>query len=125
MEATGSRFEDLDPAERKQSEHIRAKFWPKLARFAANVPFADELVAAYYCAFDRRTPHTVRITLLGALAYFVLPADAVPDFLPLVGFADDAGVLAAAVAAVTRHITPAHRRAATEALDRLRVDGSH
>src|SRR5207247_1844925 len=55
---------------------VRRGFWPKLARFVARLPFAEDLLTAYYCAFDRHTPSQVRAILLGALAYFVLPIDA-------------------------------------------------
>ena len=94
-------------------------FWKKLARVVARVSFAEDLVAALYCALDRQTPGYVRATLLGALAYFLMPADTIPDFLMVLGFTDDAAVLAAAVAAVGRHLQPEHREAARERLDRL------
>lgn len=95
------------------------RFWRKLACGLARIPFAEDLVAAYICAMDRETPTYVRAVLLGAVAYFVLPADAVPDILAGLGFTDDASVLAAAVAAVGRHLTPAHRMLARARLDRL------
>ena len=50
-------------------------------------------VAAYYCAFDPETPVKVRLTLIGALAYFVLPLDAIPDMIFGLGFADDIALL--------------------------------
>jgi uncharacterized membrane protein YkvA (DUF1232 family) len=62
----------------------------------------------------------VKAALIGAIAYFVLPADAVPDVLPLVGYTDDAAVLAAAIKIVTSHITPDHREAARRTLARMR-----
>jgi uncharacterized membrane protein YkvA (DUF1232 family) len=61
----------------------------------------------------------VKATLIGALAYFVLPTDAVPDFLPVLGFADDAASLAAALRLVAAHVLPEHRTAAEAALERL------
>src|SRR5487761_2118507 len=88
---------------------LRRSFWRKLKRVAAHIPFAEELLAAYYCAFDRDTPLPVKATLVGALAYFVLPVDAIPDVLPVIGFTDDAAVLATAIKLVTSHIRPAHR----------------
>jgi len=95
---------------------VRAGFWPKVTRVAARLPFAEDLLAAYYCAFDRRTPNHVRVILLGALAYFVMPIDVVPDMLPILGFADDAALLAGALKAVTDAIRPEHREAARRAL---------
>ncbi|MCF8475505.1 MAG: DUF1232 domain-containing protein [Pseudolabrys sp.] len=91
---------------------LRRDFWRKARRAAARVPFADDLLAAYYCAFDRATPLHVKTILIGAIAYFVLPIDAIPDVMPALGFTDDAAVLAAAIKAVASHISPAHRDAA-------------
>src|SRR5919206_2826267 len=88
------------------------RFWKKLARVIARITFAEDLVAAFYCAVDRNTPTYVRATLLGALAYFMLPTDAIPDFLAIVGFTDDAAVLAAAIGAVGRHLKDEHPEAA-------------
>ena len=60
----------------------------------------------------------VRAALLGALAYFVLPFDAVPDVLPMLGFADDAAILATALRMVANHLRPEHREAARQALEK-------
>ncbi len=98
---------------------VRRGFWRKLGQFAAQIPFAEDLLTAYYCAFDRQTPLHVRGALLGALAYFVVPFDILPDVLPALGFTDDAAVLAGAIRLVMAHIQPEHREAASEALGRL------
>ncbi len=103
------------------TERLARDFWRKLGRVAARVPFAADLLAAYYCAFDSGTPVKVKAMLLGAIAYFVLPTDAIPDMLPVIGFTDDAAVIAAALKLVADHITPAHRQAAREALERLKA----
>ena len=58
------------------------------------------------------------IALIGALAYFVLPFDFVPDMLPFIGFTDDAAVLATAIRLVAVHIRPEHREAARRVLAR-------
>jgi uncharacterized membrane protein YkvA (DUF1232 family) len=99
-----------DPAKLKRDgARVRRGFWPKLKRSLGRIPFADDLVAAYYCATDRATPAYVRAVLMGALAYFILPADVIPDFVIGFGFTDDASVLLAAVSAVSAHIKPEHR----------------
>jgi len=100
----------------REQAYVRRGFWTKLRRFAAGLPFAEDLLAAYYCAFDRDTPFAVKAALLGALAYFVLPFDAIPDIMPLLGFADDAAILATALRMVANHIRPAHRDAAKRAM---------
>jgi uncharacterized membrane protein YkvA (DUF1232 family) len=98
---------------------VRQGFWRKVGRLAATMPFTEELLTAYYCAFDRNTPTHVRVALVGALAYFIAPFDIVPDVLPVVGLTDDAAVLAAVFKAVWDNIRPVHRAAAKEALARL------
>ena len=101
---------------RRRERDVRANFWRTTRRAARQIPFMDELVAAYFCALDNRTPLRVRGTLLAALGYFVLPVDLVPDFLIGFGFTDDVAVLTAAITAIRNHITPAHRAAASKAL---------
>ena len=51
----------------RDEDTVRRGFWRKARRFAARVPFAEDLLAAYYCAFDRETPMQVKAALLGAL----------------------------------------------------------
>jgi uncharacterized membrane protein YkvA (DUF1232 family) len=92
--------------------NLRLGFWRKLGPTVARIPFAEDLLAAYYCAFDRDTPLHVKGALVAALAYFVLPTDAISDVLPIIGFTDDAAALAATVKLVSDHITPVHRQAA-------------
>ena len=96
----------------------KREFWAKARRVARKLPFAEDLLAAYYCAFDKATPFQVKTALLGALAYFVLPADAMPDVLPLLGYGDDALVLVTALKLVSGHVRDEHREAARQALAR-------
>ncbi len=111
----------FEPADRlaQDRESVRTRFWLKLKRVAARLPFAEDLLAAYYCAFDKETPRHVQVTLLGAIAYFILPFDFIPDMLPVLGFTDDAAVLATAIRLVATHITSDHRDAARAALQRV------
>ena len=95
-----------------ESDHeagVRRDFFAKIKRVMAVVPFADEAVAAYFCAIDARTPRWVKVTLLGSLAYFIAPADLIPDFIAALGYTDDAAVLLGAVRAVGGSITQDHR----------------
>lgn len=100
---------------------VKEKFLPKLARVLARVPFAEDLLAAYFCAFDRATPARAKGILIGALAYFVLPVDLMPDIALGLGFTDDLAVLIAAFKVVSIHLTEAHRQRARETLARLRA----
>jgi uncharacterized membrane protein YkvA (DUF1232 family) len=110
----------FEPADRlaEDRESVRRRFWIKLKRVVARLPFAEDLLAAYYCAFDKETPRHVQGALLGAVAYFILPFDFIPDMLPVLGFTDDAAVLATAIRLVASHITEGHRQAARAALKR-------
>ncbi len=98
---------------------VRRGFWPKLRRVVRHIPFAEDAVALYFCALDRDTPAATKGVLLAALAYFVLPTDFIPDFLPGLGFTDDAAVIAAALGLARRSIKPEHREAARARLERL------
>jgi uncharacterized membrane protein YkvA (DUF1232 family) len=104
----------------RRERRIRADFLPKLRRVLAQVPFAEDLLSAYYAVLDRRTPLAVRATLVGALAYFILPFDLIPDVLAGVGFTDDAAVLFAALRSVAGSIEERHREAARRWLDEAR-----
>lgn len=101
---------------------VEAGFWKKLRRVASKLPFLDELLAAYYCAIDPETPLQVKAILFGALAYFIMPVDLIPDFVAWFGFTDDAAVLFAAIRAVSDSITPGHREQARASLARLAAD---
>ena len=104
----------------KKEARVRENFFPKLKRVLAGVPFAEELAAAYYCAFDGKTPVKAKGILVAALAYFILPFDIVPDFILGLGFTDDMAVLLAAINVVRTHVTEAHRQRARETLGRIR-----
>ncbi|MBS0221216.1 MAG: DUF1232 domain-containing protein [Proteobacteria bacterium] len=93
-------------------QRVREGFWRKARRTLGKVPFTEDAVAAFHCATDTATPLPIRATLFGALAYFVMPFDIIPDFIAGLGYTDDAAVLLAAFTAAASHITEAHRRRA-------------
>jgi len=103
----------------EDARRVTRDFWRKLRRVGGYIPFAEDAVAAYYCAFDRATPLRVRASIMGALAYFVIPADAMPDILPVLGFTDDAAVIAATLQLLAAYVLPEHREAARRALSGL------
>ncbi|MBA5778580.1 DUF1232 domain-containing protein [Stappia sp. F7233] len=115
-------FEELgfDPEilgpEEKQRRSVKEKIFRTARRAARQIPFMEDVIAAYFCALDPATPAKVRGTILAALAYFVLPLDAVPDFLIGIGFGDDATILMAAIALIRAHIRDEHIQAARETL---------
>ncbi|MCU0831497.1 MAG: YkvA family protein [Rhizobiaceae bacterium] len=100
----------------EQEARVRRDFWTVLRRAGRSLPFAEDAVAAFYCATDTRTPLSARATLFAALAYFVAPFDLVPDILMLIGFGDDMAVLLAVIAVLKTNITPDHYAKARDAL---------
>jgi len=112
------RVQEEGALQRNQSR-VERSFWAKLKRHVGRVPFLEDAVSAYFCAFDPQTPRTVKAMLLAALAYFVVPSDMVPDFIAGLGFTDDATVLFATVRLVSGHIGERHREQARRRLAQL------
>jgi uncharacterized membrane protein YkvA (DUF1232 family) len=107
---------------RGNERRVAQGFWPKIRAVAARAPFAGEALAVWFCARDDETPTAAKGMMLAALAYFVLPTDAVPDFIAGLGYTDDAAVFAAMLGLVGRHLKPRHRDAARAAIARLRAE---
>jgi len=83
-----------------------ASFWDKLLKYAiiAGKEVVEKALWLYYALEGPDVPAWAKATIIGALGYFIFPADAIPDILPAVGYADDLGVLTAAVAAIAFYI---------------------
>lgn len=94
-------------------------FWDKLKNFAktAGKEVIEKALWLYYAAQQPQVPLWAKTVIYSALAYFVLPSDAVPDPVPLVGFTDDLGALAAALATCAVYINDAVK---AQAADKLR-----
>src|SRR5262249_2677908 len=101
----------------KNERIVRDNFAAKAKRFLRYIPLGSEAVAMYFCMLDGKTPLWVKGTVAAALALCILPLDALPDILPIVGMTDDAGVIAAALAAVSAYLTDEHRRKAADWLE--------
>ena len=97
------------PAELARTERlVQSRFWPKLKRVLARIPFAEEAAAAFYAATDPRTPARAKAILLAALAYFIAPIDTVPDFVAGLGFSDDLAVMLLVIRTMRDHLLPDH-----------------
>lgn len=83
------------------------RFWKKATRHASSVGrhAVEKALWLYYAAKNPDTPKWARRVIYGALGYFVLPLDAIPDLAPIVGYTDDLAVMTAALATVAFHIT--------------------
>jgi uncharacterized membrane protein YkvA (DUF1232 family) len=84
-----------------------SSFWAKVKNFAkaAGREVIEKALWLYFAAQRPETPAWAKTAIYGALAYFVLPLDAIPDFLPVVGYSDDLAALAGALATVSMHVT--------------------
>jgi uncharacterized membrane protein YkvA (DUF1232 family) len=103
-------------------QRVDAGFWPKIRRVAAKVPFAKEALSVWYCAKDDDTPLAAKGMMLAALAYFVMPVDAIPDVIAGLGYTDDAAVFTALMAIVGRNLKPKHKAAAKRDIEKLRAE---
>jgi uncharacterized membrane protein YkvA (DUF1232 family) len=81
-------------------------FWSKLKHYAkaAGWEVVEKALLLFYAAQEEKAPKWAKATIAGALGYFIVPLDAIADITPAVGYADDLGVLALAVAAVATYI---------------------
>jgi uncharacterized membrane protein YkvA (DUF1232 family) len=105
---------------RVNEQRVARGFWPKMRKVAAHVPFAADALAVWFCARDDETPLAAKGMMFAALAYFVMPFDAVPDVIAGLGYTDDAAVFAAMLAVVGRHLKPKHKDAARARIVELR-----
>ena len=112
----------IPTVQRVNEMRVKKGFWPKLRSTASRIPFAGQALAAWYATQDPKTPIAAKGVMLGALAYFVMPIDAIPDIFAGIGFTDDAAVIAAVLATLGAHLKPRHHDQAAQALKRLRED---
>ena len=107
--------------QRVNEMRVRKGFWPKLRSTASRIPFAGQALAAWYATQDPKTPMAAKGVMLGALAYFVMPVDAIPDIFAGIGYTDDAAVITALLALVGANIKRRHRDQAEDAVQRLKA----
>jgi len=72
---------------------------PVVGDFFAEVPLACMFVQDFVKGNYREVPLATILSVAGALCYLVLPADLIPDFIPVIGYLDDATVFSMALGA--------------------------
>lgn len=97
-------------------EYVDSGFWEKLVTYAlaAGREVVELALQLYYATQSPDCPAWAKAVAYSALGYFIVPADAIPDIIPAVGYADDLGVLAAALAALAMCITPVVKKQARD-----------
>ena len=108
--AKGTEAENVEKVEQFDDK----SFWDKVvsAAGAAGRKVIEIALTLYYALIDEDTPFWAKRVIVTALLYFVSPVDAIPDFVPVIGYSDDLAVLATALAVVAAHIKPKHRKRA-------------
>ncbi|MDR0926305.1 MAG: DUF1232 domain-containing protein [Ignavibacteria bacterium] len=96
-------------------------FWHKLTGHykKAGIKLVELAISMYYAMRDNDTPKWATTIIVGALGYFILPVDIIPDFVPIAGFTDDFMMLSVALAAVGLHIKNEHKDKAKDKVIRL------
>ncbi|MBR4734526.1 MAG: DUF1232 domain-containing protein [Bacteroidales bacterium] len=104
-----------------QGNYSEEAFWDKLKHFAskAGAKVVYYALVLFYTLIDPATPVKYKAIIAGALGYFILPFDVLPDFLPFAGLADDWAALIAAVSYVFSAITQQNKDKAREKLHAL------
>lgn len=97
-----------------QKHFSEGAFWEKLKSLAgkAGAKLVYYALVLFYTLMDPAVPVKYKAVIAGALGYFILPLDLLPDFLPFAGLADDWAALIAAVSYVVSAITPASKEKA-------------
>ena len=102
----------------KKDAYSEESFWSKVRRFAksAGRDVIEKALLLYYTAKAPETPPWARTVIYSSLAYFISPLDAIPDLVPVVGFSDDLGALAACIGMTAVFMTAAVRKQARDKL---------
>ena len=79
---------------------------------------AQPALEAFEIIIDTSTPPQVIVSMIGALAYLIMPIDLIPDFIPAAGFSDDLVALTAVITLWRNHLTPEIRFKAKSRLDK-------
>lgn len=108
-------------------QYSEPRFWSKVARVAkrAGYEVLEKALWLHYAAQRPETPRWARVTAYGALGYFILPMDAIPDWLFGIGLTDDLGALTVAVVALSQYINDDVRRRTARKLDQWFDRPSH
>ena len=111
----------IETAPHYERHYTEDKFWQKLKKFAGK--WGEKLLLPamiLYCMMKSPdVPLRDKTLIVGALGYLILPFDAVPDFIPLLGITDDLTAIMLVIQALERHLTPEIRQEAKEQTDKL------
>ena len=104
--------------EQYQEHYSESGLFAKIGKVCkkAGIKAIYYVLLLYYVLMDGKTSLKDKGIIIGALGYFILPIDLIPDFIPVAGFADDIAALTACLHTVKVNITPAVRKKALQKL---------
>ncbi len=88
------------------TDEVEGKLWVKLEKVGKKISFAKDLIALYRYLIDNTVSWHRKTIVAGALIYFIVPFDAIPDLAPLFGYMDDLGVIAATLKFLGSELIP-------------------
>ncbi len=90
----------------RKEEYVRENFEQKMQSLRSGIRLAKHVLALFRYMTDEAIPWYKKSIVVAALVYFIMPFDAIPDMLPLIGYLDDFGVIAAVLAFLGKEIKP-------------------
>ena len=113
-----------DEITRCSDQYSETSFWDKLANVAKKA--GEKVIYAalllFYVLKSPLTSKADRAKILGALGYFILPLDIIPDWIPVAGYTDDLAALTWAIYAVAKNITPEIKQQAKDKMSEIFKD---
>lgn len=108
-------------SENYNNHYNESAFWDKIKSMGKKVgkTLIENALLLFYVLQDKDTLLVDKGIIIGALGYLIFPVDAIPDFIPVAGYTDDAGALAVALKKVSGNITREHREKASEQVNRI------
>lgn len=91
---------------KKDKEYVEENLWEKLEKTGKKISFARDIRALFQYMLDDQVSWTRKSIVVAGLLYFILPIDAVPDLIPLVGYLDDLGVITALMKFLGNQLIP-------------------
>lgn len=114
-------FDSAEAIKGKENHFTESKYASKLLKYAkkmgAKISYYSLLL--FYAFKSPNTPKSSKLTIAGALGYLILPIDVVPDFIPLVGFADDAMVVVYALYKIRPYMDDSIKQQAHERMQKI------
>ena len=98
--------EALEQMQKSEKYYTESKFWDKLKKFGkkAGSSVVYAVLLLYYTLQKPEVPKKTKAIIIGALGYFILPVDLIPDMMLGVGYTDDLGALGVALFQVAMYI---------------------